>query len=185
MLIASPVAAGEFTALDGGEGRYEFTRCVQPAIAVLSDADRQALARSSRLQRRRMREYNALVDNLNDYFECLRVEADTDIQTYFRAVESSFEAQQGQAMAAAEALRRGLDLAVERRVDPGLDDELLGGSGDRPASVTPPSDDQSVPNIVPPRLDSERTDDALPVVAPPDIELDDVLEIGETPIRER
>lgn len=137
--LTAAAAAGEFTPVGEG-GQYAFTDCPEPVAPSFDDAALRKIKRAPRARARAFKAYNAYVDELNAHFECLRVEADKDIQGYFAAVEAAFEDRQNKGLATADGLR---DLLNAKQADPAdieVEETLL-GAAPAPAASKPALDD--------------------------------------------
>ena len=131
-------SAGEFTKIGESGGTYRFTECAAPAMPDLSVDPSLKGRKAQRAFNRSIRAYNVHVDASNKYLQCLSEEAGRDLNTYYAAVNASFEDRQGKVIGAIEAMRieLGLDEDPDADLDAALETELLGAGApviERPA----------------------------------------------------
>ena len=124
---AGAAIAGEYTKLSDIAGTYQFISCAEPTPLAFDDQALKKIKRSPRAQARAVRRYNVYVDDMNKYFECLRLEADKDVQAFYHAVSASYEHRQDRALERLDGLRRSLDLPEAANPPGVLEKELLGG----------------------------------------------------------
>ncbi len=108
LLSTQAAIAGEYTPIGKTGGQYSFTDCPKPVSPTLK-------LDTARLGRGAVRDYNAQVAKFNSYIadvqaymDCLSAEADRDLETYYKAVSVSLEAQQVRMQDESDKLRRVL-----------------------------------------------------------------------------
>lgn len=101
--------AGVFTAIGETGGSYSLNECEKPAKPDLSFDDKLTGRARSEAYNAAVARYNLWTEASNAYVACITAEAERDLQTYYKAVTASLEAEQdsviGEIDAEADALQ--------------------------------------------------------------------------------